>query len=608
MEQSSNVRAAKTDLKIGLALSGGGFRASLFHLGVIRRLEELGLMKNISVISAVSGGSIIAAYYVIEMERRLRETFGQLEQGKKTIDQLRMEAFEGITSDFVAALDYNLRCRAVVFAPFYHPIKWLKSLWPGYSRSNLMQAEYDKRFYDDNPLDQLPSVDVRTIQNERLVFGPKLILNATSLLDGRRVSFSRIPIGRFEQFTKVDKNVLKLSQVVGASAAVPGVFPPVAIGGEKLVDGGVADNQGVEALLNEERGYGCTEKEPDPTQCRPPDSAQHNPFDVLLVSDASGQMELINSIKDNVVAVVGRTMSVLQFQVRQKVIDLLVDWKKTRTDPQKEFAFVQLFLNLKDRSGAPRVPSEYISPLGRLRTDLDQFSPVEREALMYHGYTLIDAQIRMHCKNRLVPYIAQQNNGSVPQMTWPPLFEYENKLLQETPQQPEKAFAQRRKSIRDELIAGAGGMLIVRSLKKYPKTVVPMILLAWIAPLALLYWLGIRTSMVWLTAHVGQPVLEYMKNLCPVWVRLLFSKHLGFLQWPLTAKGATIVVCMGLAAYLLSFLIFHLVRWSAGIWDAVMYRKLTGGKTPSVHWEPISEKEIDKMFMEVGPQEEQCLL
>ena len=58
--------------RIGLALSGGGFRASIFHLGVIRRLEELGIMKYVHTISAVSGGSIIAAYYVIEMEKRLR--------------------------------------------------------------------------------------------------------------------------------------------------------------------------------------------------------------------------------------------------------------------------------------------------------------------------------------------------------------------------------------------------------------------------------------------------------------------------------------------------------------------------------------------------------
>ena len=44
--------------KIGLALSGGGFRASFFHLGVIKRLEELGLMEKVDKVSTVSGGSI----------------------------------------------------------------------------------------------------------------------------------------------------------------------------------------------------------------------------------------------------------------------------------------------------------------------------------------------------------------------------------------------------------------------------------------------------------------------------------------------------------------------------------------------------------------------
>jgi NTE family protein len=55
----------ESGLRIGLGLSGGGFRASIFHLGVILRLEELGIMPRVNVISSVSGGSIVAAYYVI---------------------------------------------------------------------------------------------------------------------------------------------------------------------------------------------------------------------------------------------------------------------------------------------------------------------------------------------------------------------------------------------------------------------------------------------------------------------------------------------------------------------------------------------------------------
>ena len=45
---------------IGLALSGGGFRATLFHLGSLIRLNELGLLSQIDSISAVSGGSILS--------------------------------------------------------------------------------------------------------------------------------------------------------------------------------------------------------------------------------------------------------------------------------------------------------------------------------------------------------------------------------------------------------------------------------------------------------------------------------------------------------------------------------------------------------------------
>ena len=86
--------------KIGLALSGGGFRASIFHLGVIRRLEELGIMKQVSVVSSVSGGSIVAAYYIIEMERRLRERRSEIEEAPDTLDAVRVEMFEEIAADF----------------------------------------------------------------------------------------------------------------------------------------------------------------------------------------------------------------------------------------------------------------------------------------------------------------------------------------------------------------------------------------------------------------------------------------------------------------------------------------------------------------------------
>src|SRR5215471_4181570 len=41
-----------------LCLSGGGFRAALFHLGALRRLNEVGLLSKLNTISSVSGGSV----------------------------------------------------------------------------------------------------------------------------------------------------------------------------------------------------------------------------------------------------------------------------------------------------------------------------------------------------------------------------------------------------------------------------------------------------------------------------------------------------------------------------------------------------------------------
>ena len=47
---------------LALCLSGGGYRAALFHLGTLRRLNELGAIGKIDAVSSVSGGSIFAAH------------------------------------------------------------------------------------------------------------------------------------------------------------------------------------------------------------------------------------------------------------------------------------------------------------------------------------------------------------------------------------------------------------------------------------------------------------------------------------------------------------------------------------------------------------------
>src|SRR5262245_15724998 len=56
-------------MKIGLALSGGGFRATLYHLGMVRFLRDAGILPNVTHITSVSGGSIIAAHLCLNWGR-----------------------------------------------------------------------------------------------------------------------------------------------------------------------------------------------------------------------------------------------------------------------------------------------------------------------------------------------------------------------------------------------------------------------------------------------------------------------------------------------------------------------------------------------------------
>ena len=53
----------KENIRIGLGLSGGGYRATAYHIGTLKKLNELGILENIDVISCISGGSILGAFY-----------------------------------------------------------------------------------------------------------------------------------------------------------------------------------------------------------------------------------------------------------------------------------------------------------------------------------------------------------------------------------------------------------------------------------------------------------------------------------------------------------------------------------------------------------------
>ena len=56
-------------LSIGVCLSGGGYRATVYHLGALWRLNELGMLEEVESITSVSGGSILAGHLGLIWDR-----------------------------------------------------------------------------------------------------------------------------------------------------------------------------------------------------------------------------------------------------------------------------------------------------------------------------------------------------------------------------------------------------------------------------------------------------------------------------------------------------------------------------------------------------------
>jgi predicted patatin/cPLA2 family phospholipase len=92
--------------KVGLALSGGGFRASLFHIGLLARLAELDMLRHVEVLSCVSGGSILGAFYYLELRKMLQE---KTDRDLDRDDYVELVA--RIQTKFLAGVQRNIRLR-----------------------------------------------------------------------------------------------------------------------------------------------------------------------------------------------------------------------------------------------------------------------------------------------------------------------------------------------------------------------------------------------------------------------------------------------------------------------------------------------------------------
>ena len=436
--------------KIGLGLSGGGFRAALFHIGVLARLAELDVLRRVEVLSCVSGGSIVGAHYYLEVRKLL-----QSKCDDKVTREDYIKIVDTMRRDFLAGVQRNIRMRVAL-----NPFQTIKMIFTSrYSRTmragDLYESEIFFRGRDSEGaasrwLNGLyicpqradgtpdPDFDFKTDNWKRQAKVPNLILNTTSLNTGHDWQFTASWMG--EPPANIDDQIdgndrlrrlyydgedtpkryqkVRLGHAVAASACVPGLFEPLPLSDlyadriVRLVDGGVCDNQGVASLLEQD----CN---------------------IILVSDGSGQMQSEKQPSNGLLGVPLRSNTILQARVREaQYADLSA---RQRASLLRGFMFVHLKDDLDvdpidwigcldpfDASDDSRpanrrgpdtrygIAREIQKLLAGVRTDLDSFSDIEAFALMTSAYRITEHEFQ----NSKCLEIFRQPGGTVTPEQW----------------------------------------------------------------------------------------------------------------------------------------------------------------------------------------------
>ena len=206
---------------IGLALSGGGSRAANFSSGVMLEMRQRGLLDRVDFISAVSGGSLPAAYYALE--------------GYKGIQFSEAEAPERMGRDF----------QNKWIGRWFLPQNIFRYWFTDFTRSDIMVQVFDNNLYH--------GATYHDLNPKR----PKLLINTTDHGAADRFTFTD------ESFADLgsDLHSYRIAGAVNVSSAFPGAFQSVAVedfsppeAGRPtylhLYDGGPVDNLGITALLS----------------------------------------------------------------------------------------------------------------------------------------------------------------------------------------------------------------------------------------------------------------------------------------------------------------------------------------------------------------------
>ncbi|MBE0660634.1 MAG: patatin-like phospholipase family protein [Bryobacteraceae bacterium] len=359
-------------LKIALALSGGGFRASLFHLGALRRFNDAGLLSRLTAISSVSGGSITNGLLATKWHKLTPDATGRFTNFRQEVEQ-PMRDFCG----------KNLRNHPLLFGRF-NPLKWKDLATRDYSVTNLLVERYDE--------DLLGHAKMSLLRDIKSAGGPSFIFCATNMQNGVNWIFSDSRMGDYlTGYTFKDD--MTLGVAVATSSAFPIAFPPLTVnltglpwqdgkmgpGPERdqirakaiLSDGGVYDNMGLEPVWKSS--------------------------DFVFCSDAGAPFKNDPDLGGNMFTRLKRANDVIDRQSRALRKRMLID-KFERGDYRGSYWGIAT--DIADYPLTPQA-SGYrgatLEKVSRIRTDLDVFEPVEQDVLMNHGWLLSGAALRAHC-------------------------------------------------------------------------------------------------------------------------------------------------------------------------------------------------------------------
>lgn len=247
----------KQSMRIGLALSGGGMRAAVFHLGILQALAEEGLLQQVSRISTVSGASIcMGLIYSLN---------NQVWPSNNVFLETILPAMKPIIT--TKDIQWTALCK-LLFMPYY----WDKKV-------NLLSNVMEKKWGIHCCLQDIPHF-------------PLWIINTTAFESGRDFRISPLRMGTKPTYVKNPK--IRLSHAMGASAGFPILIGPYKMNTSSyewvdhfgkvttepidpvlhLWDGGVFDNMGLDPIFKIKNG-GRMSKD----------------INYMIVSNASGNIE-----------------------------------------------------------------------------------------------------------------------------------------------------------------------------------------------------------------------------------------------------------------------------------------------------------------------------